>query len=55
MLEPTSDKSFMCTFSDPTYGIQEFPFVVENGNVKSITVKVNDFIDYLSYDFLKIN
>ncbi len=54
-LEPTGEKSFICTFSDVTYGIHELPFTIENGNVKSITVKVNDFIDYLSYEFVKIN
>jgi hypothetical protein len=36
-----------------TCGVQVLPIKIENGEVKSITVRVNDFIDYLTYDFEK--
>jgi CubicO group peptidase (beta-lactamase class C family) len=55
ILVPTSASEFMCTYSDPTYGIHSFPVKIENGAVKSITVKVNDFVDYLPYEFIKTN
>lgn len=55
VLDPVSPTEFMCTFSDPTYGIHSFPVKIESGSVRSITVKVNDFIDYLPYEFIKTN
>ena len=54
-LKPLSEKSFLCTFNDPTYGIHAFPFEVVDGKVNNITVKVNDFIDYQYYKFTKKN
>lgn len=48
----SADK-LLCTFNDPTYGIHEFPVEVKEGRIKAITVKVNDFIDYLPYRFVK--
>jgi len=54
-LKPLSEKSLLCTFNDPTYGIHSFPFEVVNGKVNNITVKVNDFIDYQYYKFTKQN
>lgn len=48
------NSKFLCNFSDVTYGIEEFPFVIEGNEVKSISVKVNDFIDYQRYNFVKI-
>ena len=52
-LEYLEDEKFLCTFSDATYGIKIFPFEVTDGKVKSITVSVNDFIDFMSYKFDK--
>jgi hypothetical protein len=49
------NQKFLCTFSDITCGIEEFPFVAEGNEVKSISVKVNDFIDYQRYEFKKTN
>ncbi|HRE23149.1 MAG TPA: serine hydrolase [Bacteroidia bacterium] len=54
-LKPLSEKSLLCTFNDPTYGIHPFPIEVVNGKVNNITVKVNDFIDYQYYKFTKQN
>jgi hypothetical protein len=47
------NNEFLCNYSDLTCGMQVFPVKIENGEVKSMTVRVNDFIDYLTYDFEK--
>ena len=52
-LEYMNDNDFLCTYTDATCGIQKISFAIENTSVASVTVKVNDFIDYLSYDFVK--
>lgn len=44
---------FYCTFTDPEFGTAVFPFAVENGKVKGITVKVADFVEYTAYEFVK--
>jgi hypothetical protein len=49
-----NNHEFLCTYSDVTCGVQVLPFKVEDGLVKGLTIKVNDFIDYLSYDFVKV-
>ncbi|MCD6067463.1 MAG: serine hydrolase [Bacteroidetes bacterium] len=48
-----SDDTFMCTYTYATWGIQLLKVKVENGTVKSLIVKVNDFVDYQSYEFVK--
>lgn len=53
VLSPLSGFNFMAVYSDVTYGIHEFLFTQEAGKVKSVKVKVNDFIDYMPYDFVK--
>ncbi|HNR19277.1 MAG TPA: serine hydrolase [Bacteroidia bacterium] len=53
VLSPLSGFNFMAVYSDVTYGIHEFLFTQEGGKVKSVKVKVNDFIDYMPYDFVK--
>jgi len=47
------NNQFLCTYSDITNGIEVLPITMENGEVKSISVKVNDFIDYERYEFVK--
>jgi hypothetical protein len=48
-----TNNQFLCTYTDITNGIEVLPFVLENGEIKSISVKVNNFIDYERYEFLK--
>ncbi|OYU95996.1 MAG: serine hydrolase [Bacteroidetes bacterium B1(2017)] len=50
-LEYLGNNKFLCTYSDITCGIEVLPFTLENGEVKSLDVKVNDFIDYETYTF----
>jgi len=52
-LEYIGNNRFLCTYSDPTYGIKVFPFEIENGKVVSFDLFVDDFIDYLPYKFVK--
>lgn len=52
-LESLSGNRFYATFSDPEFSKAVFPFQVENGKVKSVTVKVADFVEYTPYEFIK--
>lgn len=52
-LDFINDNRFLCTYTDVTCGVEPLSFTVENNQVKSVTVKVADFIDYLSYEFVK--
>jgi len=52
-LELKGGNDFLCTYSDPTMGVHTLPFTVENGSVKSVAVKVNDFVEYDPYVFVR--
>jgi len=52
-LEPLGGNRFLCTYSDPLYGVKVLPFTVENGKVKSVTVTVADFVEFTPYEFVK--
>ncbi|MCU0462779.1 MAG: serine hydrolase [Bacteroidales bacterium] len=52
-LEYLSGERFLCTYSDPVYGIKVLTFKIDNGKVKSVIVRVNDFIEFLPYEFVK--
>ncbi len=52
-LESLGGNRFYATFSDPEFSKAIFPFHVENGKVKSVTVKVADFVEYNPYEFVK--
>jgi hypothetical protein len=52
-LQPLGENDFLCTYSVPTYGIKKIHFNVENGKVKSVIVRVNDFVDMMEYEFVK--
>ncbi len=52
-LEALGGNNFVCTYDPVTWGVKEIPFTVENGKVKSVTITVNDFIDFMPYTFVK--
>ncbi len=52
-LEYIGNNRFLCTYSDPLYGIKVFPFEIEDGRVKSFDLYVDDFIDFQPYKFIK--
>lgn len=53
-LEPLGGNRFFCTYSDPLYGRKKLAFETDGKEVKSITVKVADFVEFTPYDFIKI-
>ena len=52
-LEALGGNRFFCTYSDPLYGRKVLTFTVENNKVKSITVRVADFVEFTPYEFYK--
>jgi hypothetical protein len=53
-LEPLGGNRFLCSYSDPEFGVKVLPFTISNGKVKSVTVKVADFVDFTPYEFIKV-
>jgi CubicO group peptidase (beta-lactamase class C family) len=52
-LESLGGNRFYATFTDPEFSKAIFPFAVDNGKVRSVTVKVADFVEYTPYEFEK--
>ncbi|WP_315818874.1 serine hydrolase [Paraflavitalea speifideaquila] len=52
-LEPLGTNRFLATFNEALYGIKEWPFTVDKGKVKSVTVTVADFVEFTPYEFYK--
>ncbi|MFL5788114.1 MAG: serine hydrolase [Flavisolibacter sp.] len=52
-LESLGDNRFLCTYNDPTFGAKVLPFTIEKGKVKSVTVRVADFVEFTPYEFIK--
>jgi hypothetical protein len=53
-LEPLGGNRFFCTYSDPLYGKKKLEFTTAGVKVKSITVRVADFVESTPYEFVKI-
>ncbi|HVZ57765.1 MAG TPA: serine hydrolase [Chitinophagaceae bacterium] len=53
-LSPLGGDRFYVVFSDPELGKAVFPFHVEGGRVRSVTVKVADFVEYTPYEFTRL-
>ena len=53
-LEALGGNRFLSTWNDPLYGVKVLPFTVENGKVKSLTVRVADFVEFTPYEFMKV-
>jgi CubicO group peptidase (beta-lactamase class C family) len=47
------DNTFLCEYTYATWGFQQLKVKVENNKVSSIIIKVNDFVDYMDYEFKK--
>ncbi len=54
-LESLGENRFLCTYSDPIYGVRVIPFVTEGNKVKSFTLSVHPFVEFTTYEFVKIN
>jgi len=53
-LEALGGNRFLSTWNDPIFGVKVLPFTVENGKVKSLTVRVADFVEFTPYEFIKV-
>lgn len=53
MLEPLGGNRFLCTYSDPVFGRKVLTFSIENGKVKSFILRVADFVEFTTYEFIK--
>jgi len=52
-LECLGGNRFLCTYSDPAFGIKVISFKIENDRVKSMKLRVADFVDFTEYEFVK--
>jgi len=52
-LQSLNGNRFYAIFTDPEFSKAIFPFTVVNGKVKSVTVKVADFIEFNPYEFIR--
>jgi CubicO group peptidase (beta-lactamase class C family) len=52
-LEFINGNRFLCTYSNPVFGVNVFPFEVEGKKVKSLTLSVSEFIEKTTYLFVK--
>lgn len=53
-LDHIQNDNFLCVYSNPSMGIVEIPFKIENGKVMGLTLRVSDFIESAPYEFKKI-
>ena len=47
------DGEWLIQYNNVEYGIFPTRFKIENSTVKSISIKVNDFVEYDAYEFIK--
>jgi len=52
-IESLGGNRYLAQFNDPLYGNKAWPFTIENGKVKSVTVTVADFVEFTPYEFVK--
>jgi CubicO group peptidase (beta-lactamase class C family) len=53
-LKAIGGNRFYGIFTDPEFSKAVFPFLVKDGKVTGVTVKVADFIEYGAYEFKKV-
>ncbi len=53
-MRPIGDNRFACTYTDPTFGIEENKFNVKDGKVIELVVRVAPFVDFMPYTFTKL-
>ncbi len=52
-LECLGGNRFLCTYSDPEFGVRVIPFKTSDNKVESFILHVADFIEYTGYEFKK--
>ncbi len=53
-VEALGKNRFLATFNEAIFGIKVWPFKIEDGKVKSVTVTVADFVEFTPYEFVKV-
>ncbi len=53
-MEPLGGNRFFCTYSDPLFGMKKLEFTVDGEKVRSLTVRVADFVEFTPYEFFKL-
>ncbi|NOT50949.1 MAG: serine hydrolase [Chitinophagaceae bacterium] len=53
-MEPLGGNRFFCTYSDPLFGMKKLEFTVEGEKIRSLTVRVADFVEFTPYEFIKM-
>lgn len=54
-LEYLQNDTYLCTYSNPMFGVVEMPFKLENDTIIGLTLTVADFIEFTPYEFTKTN
>jgi CubicO group peptidase (beta-lactamase class C family) len=52
-LEPLGGNRFFCIYNEALFGMKKLEFTVANKKVKSLTVRVADFVEFTPYEFVK--
>jgi hypothetical protein len=52
-LEPLGGSRFLATFNESLFGIRVWPFTIQDGKVKSVSVTVADFVEFTPYEFIR--
>lgn len=52
-LECMGGNRFLCSYNNPVFGTKVLPFTLENNQVKSMTLRVADFVEFTEYEFVK--
>lgn len=53
-MEALGGNRFFCIYNDPLYGMKKLEFTVDGDKVKSLTVRVADFVEFTPYEFVKV-
>ncbi len=54
IMRAIGDNRFACTYTDPTFGIEENTFNITGGKVKELVVRVAPFVDFMPYTFSRL-
>jgi CubicO group peptidase (beta-lactamase class C family) len=52
-LDPLGGDRFVGTYNDPIFGRKVISFSTQNGQAKSMTLRVADFVEFTTYEFIK--
>jgi CubicO group peptidase (beta-lactamase class C family) len=52
-LEPLGGNRFLLSFNDPLFGIKPVRFNLEEGKMKNFILRVADFLEFTTYEFVK--